>query len=898
MTSNPTRIVLGGTLVDLLDSSAALDRIARHLTAPDIPPLAVTSINLDHVHHFGAGADWTGTLEAHGPVPAAGQGELAWLNLIDGAPLAAQAKRLTGRAWPRLAGSDLIAPILALCESRGTRIGFLGGAASTHSLVLTALAASHPDLRISGFWAPARGELRDPVRSAEIAGEIRDAGTELLIVGLGKPRQELWIAEHGLATGSRVLLAFGAVVDFLAGRVDRAPHWMSAHGLEWAWRLALEPRRLSSRYLVQGPRAYLTVRRTSGPSTEADASTAPAIAAGHRVDRAEVRGFAGPDEPADVAVVVVARPAATLAPVLASLRAESQDLRLRCIVATVGPDFTTGPEGPLPRDVIRAATDPEHGHAAAINAGRAHLGAADAVLVLDGTGALERGALRAMVDRMNRVGAGAVMPRLLTADGASRLHLRKPPTVALALLGAAAESGEHGPGDRFSAIDTDPESYQHAHQVCWGLDTGLLVRRDVDDRIGDRDERFVGRAEESDYLRRVRETGVPIWYEPAARIRSEPCPAELPPQLAALRAANRVRFTRQQRSLGYALAVQAALAVTALRHWTDPAQRRILGALLAGSALRPSPTGAGRPTLVRPAAPEPGVRAPEPGVRAPEPAGTIIIPAHNEQSTIGRTLAPIAPMAQLNQAQIIVVCNGCTDNTAAIARGFRGVEVFEIDTASKTAALNVGESAARAWPRLYLDADVGIEPVTVRAVFDSLSPGRVLAARPECTYDTTGAAAAVRSYYRARARIPTNQTALWGAGAYAVNQAGHSRFDSFPPVTADDSYIDGLFDTAEKVVVPTSAPVRVYTPRTVSGLLAVLGRQHRGVTELTTASTTAGRVTALLASVRGPASAADVLCYAVLTVLGRVRTHRAISRGRVGWERDLSSRVVPPDLAA
>jgi len=885
------RIVLGGSPVDLLEFSDSIDRIAQHLETADIPPLAVTSINLDHVHHFGTGADWTGTLDTDGPQPNTGPTPLTWLNLIDGAPLAAQAGRITGRAWPRLAGSDLIGPILALCETRGTRIGILGGTADTHDALLAELAVRYPALNVAGLWAPTRADLNDSVRSEAIAREIREAHTELLIVGLGKPRQELWIAEHGMATGSRVLLAFGAVVDFLAGRVARAPHWISTHGLEWAWRLALEPRRLCTRYLVQGPPAYLAVRRRTpdAPGLSAD----PAVIGVHPDDGAlEPRfvGFVAPHEHADVAIIIVADSETSLLPLLEELRAECRDLRLRCIVAGGDPGRTPRPELLLQRDLILVPTDRNRGHAASINAARAHVGTADAVLVLDSTSEVERGALRAMVDRMNRTGAGAVVARALTGDGAPRLHLPKEPTVGRALVGAAVDNSETGTRGRFSAVYTDTESYEHAHQVRWGFDTGFLVRRDVDTLVGDRDERFTA-GQESDYFRRVRETGASIWYEPAARIRYEPRPEERPPALAALLAANQVRFTRRFRSLGYALALQTAIAVTAARHWTDPAQRTIVRALLSGAAWRSAPAGAPEPVAV--ATPEPS-----PWGRSAKPAGTVIIPAHNEQSTIGRTLALIAPMAALNQAEIIVVCNGCSDETASIARRFPGIAVYDIQTASKTAALNVGDAAAHAWPRLYLDADVAIEPATVRAVFDSLTAGCMLAARPEYTYDTTGASALVRSYYRARRRIPTNRDAIWGAGAYALNAPGHARFDRFPDLTADDSYVDSLFTSEEKVVVPTGSPVLVFTPRTVAGLVAILARQYRGVSELGTESTTTGSIRSLVASVRGPASATDVVCYGFLTLLGRLKTRRAVGHGRTGWERDLSSRALPPDLAA
>ena len=100
-----------------------------------------------------------------------------------------------------------------------------------------------------------------PSRIRTNRGEINDAGVDILVVGLGKPLQENWINRHGSQTGAQVLLAFGAVVDFLAGRIRRAPEPIVQAGAEWAWRLMLEPRRLGRRYLIDGPPALVRLRR-------------------------------------------------------------------------------------------------------------------------------------------------------------------------------------------------------------------------------------------------------------------------------------------------------------------------------------------------------------------------------------------------------------------------------------------------------------------------------------------------------------------------------------------------------------------------------------------------------------------------------------------------------------
>lgn len=270
--------------------------------------------------------------------------------------------------------------------------------------------------------------------------------------------------------------------------------------------------------------------------------------------------------------------------------------------------------------------------------------------------------------------------------------------------------------------------------------------------------------------------------------------------------------------------------------------------------------------------------------------GAVIIPAHNEAAVIARTLRSLAPLTAVDGIEVIVACNGCTDGTAEIAREFAGVQVIETAQASKTAALNLGDEAATAWPRLYLDADIDADPHSVLAVFTALAEPGVLAARPRYVYDATDARIPVGSYYRARSRIPAPPNRMWGAGGYATNEVGHSRFGRFADVTADDSWFDEQFAAEEKRVVAT-APTRVRTPRNAADLVAVLARRRRGVLELGGTHETASRGRALLRSVRGPRSAIDAGWYIVLTLLARRRARWAFRHGQVSWERDTSSRT-------
>lgn len=250
------RMLVGHVPVDLLDRDTALELIFSALS--DADPIAVVSANLDHIHHFADDAAW----DERTPVVASAGG-LRWLTLLDGMPLVRTANARSGRDWPKLSGSDLITPILERAMTARARVAFLGGSTETHELLVPALAEQFPRLTVAGTWSPERAELTDRGASEAIAAQIKAAQADILVVGLGKPRQERWIAEYGTLTGAPVQLAFGAVVDFLANRISRVPERVSNAGGEWAWRLMLEPRRLARRYLVQGPPALLRLKRSA-----------------------------------------------------------------------------------------------------------------------------------------------------------------------------------------------------------------------------------------------------------------------------------------------------------------------------------------------------------------------------------------------------------------------------------------------------------------------------------------------------------------------------------------------------------------------------------------------------------------------------------------------------------
>jgi N-acetylglucosaminyldiphosphoundecaprenol N-acetyl-beta-D-mannosaminyltransferase len=240
------RMVVSGSIVERRDTDEVLSIIDSRLRSSSSTGLAVGSVNLDHLHHFRTAS-------------TAPSGQLEWLLLADGMPIAWRGRILTARSWPRITGADLLPEVLALAEATGSRVGFFGGSAETHQRLTQRLAETYPALAISGMWSPGVAEIES--RSDLLEAEILSARTDVLVVSLGKPRQEQWIDRHGAGTGARIFLPSGGAIDFLAGGQLRAPEWMQRAGLEWLYRLSREPKRLARRYLLQGPGALLRAGR-------------------------------------------------------------------------------------------------------------------------------------------------------------------------------------------------------------------------------------------------------------------------------------------------------------------------------------------------------------------------------------------------------------------------------------------------------------------------------------------------------------------------------------------------------------------------------------------------------------------------------------------------------------
>ncbi|MBA3709426.1 MAG: WecB/TagA/CpsF family glycosyltransferase [Planctomycetes bacterium] len=176
--------------------------------------------------------------------------QAAWI-FPDGKPIALAMRLFGYRRAERVAGLDAVPDLCRMAAERGLGIYFYGGSPDTIVLLKQRLTAAHPELKIVGAVSPPFRPLSDAEETAELA-RIEASGAHLCFVGLGCPKQELWIARNRGRTGA-VLLGVGAAFNTVAGTLSRSPRWMQHAGLEWLYRLGQEPRRLWKRYAGTNP---------------------------------------------------------------------------------------------------------------------------------------------------------------------------------------------------------------------------------------------------------------------------------------------------------------------------------------------------------------------------------------------------------------------------------------------------------------------------------------------------------------------------------------------------------------------------------------------------------------------------------------------------------------------
>lgn len=218
-----------GAVTELLGWIANADRTCRYVVTP----------NVDHVVK----------LQTNVAFKAAYEG--ASLVLADGKPVV-WASRLLGRGLPgTVPGSDLVPDLFEAvsgAEGKTLSVFLLGAAPGVGERAREKILERWRGIDIVGVYSPPFGFELDPEESAHIRSIVNSSNADLLVFGVGAPKQEIWIHQHASTLRVKVALCVGATIDFLAEEKKRAPEWVQAIGFEWLYRLLSEPRRLSKRY--------------------------------------------------------------------------------------------------------------------------------------------------------------------------------------------------------------------------------------------------------------------------------------------------------------------------------------------------------------------------------------------------------------------------------------------------------------------------------------------------------------------------------------------------------------------------------------------------------------------------------------------------------------------------
>ena len=232
------QVCLFGVVFDCLTLREASAQIRSWLMDPIRSCRCVVTPNVDHV------VLW----QTDGEMLAAYQG--VDLVVADGWPVVSAA-RLLGLSLPeRVAGSDLVPHVMAAgIEGQPLKVFLLGAAPGVAKRAAARLHAQWPQVNVVGVYSPPRGFETDPEENEAIVRRINSASPHLLVLGLGTPKQEIWLHRHRSRLAVQVAVAAGATIDFMAGEQVRAPRWMQRCCLEWFYRMIRDPKRLGRRYL-------------------------------------------------------------------------------------------------------------------------------------------------------------------------------------------------------------------------------------------------------------------------------------------------------------------------------------------------------------------------------------------------------------------------------------------------------------------------------------------------------------------------------------------------------------------------------------------------------------------------------------------------------------------------
>ena len=277
---------------------------------------------------------------------------------------------------------------------------------------------------------------------------------------------------------------------------------------------------------------------------------------------------------------------------------------------------------------------------------------------------------------------------------------------------------------------------------------------------------------------------------------------------------------------------------------------------------------------------------------------SVIIPAHNEASVIERCLTFLTEGLGENCAEIIVVCNGCTDDTAVRAEKFPGVTVIDTPIASKVAALNLGDDTAQYFPVVYMDADITISMQDLIGTINKMNANtEIMVAAPKLTVDLSRSNIYVKSFYNIWMRLPYFTTGqMVGSGIFIISEMGRKRFDVFPNVISDDGYVRSLYQEHERRMI-SDYSFTIFAPKTMADLIKIKTRVRFGNMEVSQkySNVSIGKDNRLSDIIKLVLRRPWLIFQSFIYIYVQLQTKK-LSRARMAiadfttWERDESSR--------
>jgi N-acetylglucosaminyldiphosphoundecaprenol N-acetyl-beta-D-mannosaminyltransferase len=235
---------LFGIRIDALNMTQAVERLKNWIESPADQCRYVVTPNVDH----------TVLLQESPSLQHAYRD--ADLILADGHPIV-WASRFLGRPLPeRVPGSELVPRLFETFDKssfsdgrrKKLRVFLLGAAVGVGARAAKQIKQNWPNVETVGVYSPPLGFEKNSIEGNYILGRIALTRPDVVVVGLGAPKQEVWVHQHHKEIRASVALCVGATIDFLAGEKKRAPAWMQRAGIEWLHRLCGEPKRLIKRY--------------------------------------------------------------------------------------------------------------------------------------------------------------------------------------------------------------------------------------------------------------------------------------------------------------------------------------------------------------------------------------------------------------------------------------------------------------------------------------------------------------------------------------------------------------------------------------------------------------------------------------------------------------------------